>query len=319
MIKNKISGETLARLLNTLQTANIEQLDEQSLCDRLSSELKKVEDLYINNFSTTQQGVFNFTNLNLSRLSLLDDSLVDKLNVMLPWSSISEVGIDKRIGSAWSNRKRAGVAQFPDPVIKELNRHLPLQDMNVLEAGCFEGHHTCSLAVLAKSVVAFDGRIENTIKTLVHCWLMGLEQQVRIECIDIEKYTIADTLTKLGISDRIDLIHHRGVLYHLSDPCRHLQDLAKISSKHIYLHTQIATKEQAKDIYKTAFGELNAFFYREPKVEFSPFAGLTSTAIWLTKDDLCNVLKAIGFNHIEILSEKIERNGARIELIASRP
>lgn len=318
MAKAKISGEVLSRLLSILSDANLEQLDSKSLLEKITSVVDSSEDIYVAVDSVKPSKNFNYDNLNLSRSTLLSESSMEKLNVMLPWSSISEVGIDKYLGTAWSTRKRAAIATFPDPLVSKLNNKLPLKDFRILEVGCFEGHHTASLAALSKSVVAFDGRLENVIKTLVHCWLMGIEQQVHVECIDIETLNVKDTLATLGVNWQFDLVHHRGVLYHLSDPCKHLSDLAKVTSKHIYLHTQIANTEQAKDKYQTEFGEIDAFFYKEPKVGFSPFSGLTPKAVWLTKESLSYILISLGFKNINILSEKIERNGVRIELIASR-
>jgi hypothetical protein len=318
MYQENISGEILSRLLETLTNANSENMDIEELKQKVMSIFTLSENVYSTTEPAKTKGNFNYSNLNTARLETLSSNSLEKLNTLLPWCSVSEVGVEKYLGTAWSNRKRASVATFPDPLVNKLNSKISLKNFNILEVGCFEGHHTASLGVFSKSVVAFDGRLENVIKTLVHCWLMGIDQQVRVECIDIEKYNIYETFLNLGITKKFDLIHHRGVLYHISDPCKHLSDLAKLTDKHIYLHTQVATSEQAQDKYQTEFGEITAFFYREPKVGFSPFSGLTTQAVWLTKKNLCEFLNLLGFRTIDILDERLERNGMRLELLASR-
>jgi len=245
-------------------------------------------------------------------------SSLEKLNVLLPWCSFSETGSGNVLGSAWSERKRSVLNTFPDPLVKKLSEKVSLNGLSILEVGCFEGHHTASLAQFSNDVCGVDGRIENVIKTLVRCWLMELEQKVRVECIDIEKASISSTLAKLGRSKGFDLIYNRGVLYHLSNPVGHLVDIAQLCEKHIYLHTQIASQEQATDSVNTEVGELACFKYKEPKVAVSPFSGMTPGAVWLTKNGLLEVLNYLGFSKVTIYSEKIERNGPRIELLASR-
>jgi hypothetical protein len=92
----------------------------------------------------------------------------------------------------------------------------------------------------------------------------------------------------------------------------------EITRQHLYLHTQIATPEQANMALHHATGDYEVFRFPEPASEFAPFAGITPYAHWLTRVSLERLLKAIGFGKIDVVAEQEERNGLRIELIASR-
>jgi hypothetical protein len=59
--------------------------------------------------------------------------------------------------------------------------------------------------------------------------------------------------------------------------------------------------------------------FEEPgRRSFAPFAGLTPKTTWLTREGVLRALKQLPFGTIDVLSEREERNGLRIELIASR-
>jgi tRNA (mo5U34)-methyltransferase len=207
---------------------------------------------------------------------------------------------------------------FPDKGVEKLNKLLPLDGMSVLEMGCFEGHHTVSLVMHAADVWAIDGRIENVIKTLVRVWGAGYEKRATVNCIDLEKGSLQEQIRALGRDDGFDLIHHRGVLYHLSDPVNHINECSMVCKKHLYLHTQIATDEMAKDESTLNKKSYQVYRYKEPESAFSPFAGITQNALWLTKSSLLDLLKDVGFNKVSVISEVQERNGPRIELLCSR-
>ena len=41
-------------------------------------------------------------------------------------------------------------------------------------------------------------------------------------------------------------------------------------------------------------------------------------AKWLVLEDLVDVLRQVGFEHVEVLSETVSRHGARVTLIGRR-
>lgn len=311
----KLSGEFLARLLLILQNANERQMDAEELIKNMAEAAKSTENLYcetvVNSKSADDKGVHK-------RLDLLDSASLEKLNAMLSWSSYFNFAGTKTLGTPWSDRKRHAPQPFPDRGVEHLNEIVPLSGLSVFELGCYEGHHTVSLARHAAEVWAIDGRIENVIKTLVRVWGAGYEARAKVNCIDLEKGLLREQIQALGRDDGFDLIHHRGVLYHLSDPVGHINECARICNKHLYLHTQIATDEMAKDKHTLNNKSYEVYRYKEPKSAFSPFSGITQQALWLTKDSLLRLLEDVGFKEVNVISEVQERNGPRIELICSR-
>lgn len=242
-----------------------------------------------------------------------------RLNAMLPWSSYNYLGDEKGvIGGSYNNRKRYGGQPLPDVLVMKLDEKLGLKGKTVIEAGCFEGHHSISLAACGARVWGFDSRIENIIKSLTRSWFFGYEHAVRFDLINLECDSVADFYADLFSTESPFCFHSRGVLYHLKDPVAHLIDIAKLSPRHIYLHTQIASKEMASEVYKTAVGALPAYRYREKSITISPFSGMEEYSLWMTEESLIEALSALGYGVVEILMLKEERNGPRIELIASR-
>jgi hypothetical protein len=246
-----------------------------------------------------------------------------KLNALLPWSSYNWLGPGRgMLGSCYNSAKRQGGQPIPDGRVTALHELLDLRGRTVLEAGCFEGHHSISLAACQARVLAFDSRIENIVKALTRAWYFGYEQSIRFDQLNLEEERMAQRyaplLERTEHDDGLFLFHSRGVLYHLRDPIAHLLDAADLRPHHIYLHTQIASEAMATESCTSPLGSLPCFRYREKNVASSPFSGMEAYALWLTRSGLEQVLGAIGYPSIQILSHKEERNGPRLELLASR-
>ena len=311
----RVSGEFLSRLLWAVQQCNMAERSQEEVKSLLLAALDAKE-LYVdmpdgNSLESSSGG-------RLPRQVSFDQGNLQRLNAMLPWGSFSSLGEGALLGSPWSSAKRGNVAPMPDPLVGRLNAVLPLAGMSVLELGCFEGMHSLSLAQFAREVWAIDGRIENVIKSLVRVWVAGMEQKIVLHLLDLERGTLQGQLAALGRSEPFDLIHHRGVLYHLSDPLGNLEQCAAMTRRHLYLHTQIASEAQADVVLRHPTGEYAAFRYREPNPEFAPFAGITAHAHWITRSGLEKFLRTLGFSTIHVIAELQERNGLRLELIASR-
>jgi len=313
--KQKISGEVLARILSSMHRINRGNIQAEAAGRILSDEIDMVESIFcdIDPEKNVAYGKEVY-----KRVACFEEDSFSKLDVMLPWSSYFYIDAVRSIGTPWSRKKRAGTQPFPDPTVERLNKLIPLKNFSVLEVGCYEGHHTASLALHSGDIWAIDGRIENVIKTLVRVWLSDCERNVNVNLIDLEKNNLIDALAKLGRATPFDLIHHRGVLYHLSHPILHLRECAAICNIHLYLHTQIASAGSANTEIEIDGLSYPAFKYKEPKVDFSPYSGITSYAYWLTQDSLLKALSDVGFIDVKIINLKDERNGLRIELLASK-
>lgn len=237
--------------------------------------------------------------------NLVDEEL-DLLNNLLPWASYVNDAKGRRFGKPYSSKKRFSPAKIPDPRIVELNLRYPLHDLSILEVGCFEGNHTVGLSMFSNRVTAIDSRIEHVVKTIVRTAMYGYRPNVFR--LDLEQ-PFPDGLT-------FDLLHHVGVLYHLSNPIKHLNEILPHCTI-LMLDTHIATKEDRLQTFSYEGIDYQYKSYKEAG-RFSPFAGMQDHAKWLLEKDLLNILENNGFSHIEIVERRNERNGKRILLHAHK-
>jgi SAM-dependent methyltransferase len=232
-----------------------------------------------------------------------------RLNKLLPWQCFTLDAHGRAFGKPASSTKRNTPQQIPDRRIAELNRRISLEGVSVLEIGCFEGIHTIALAGYGAMVTAVDSRIENVAKTLLRSACFGCNPLV-YKC-DVEQPAdfaqIAPT----------DITLHIGVLYHLSNPVSHLQQILPLTRKAIVLDTHYALPEQADKSYAVNGTAYSYKHYREGG-RSNVFAGMFDHAKWLTLDTLIALLNEHGFSNIDVAQLREERNGPRTLIYASR-
>jgi tRNA (mo5U34)-methyltransferase len=165
----------------------------------------------------------------ISRMSNQDLALQ---NDMLPWACYLLDDKGRAFAIAYSNSRRAEPQLIPDKRIIELDKRLSLRDLTVLELSCFEAHHTRALIKRAKRVNAIDSRIENVVKTLVHCAMFGYRPEV--EMLNLEEQL------PLDIGLKCDVLDHVGVLYHLTNPVKNLVELCAKTKQLVILDTHVA-------------------------------------------------------------------------------
>lgn len=239
---------------------------------------------------------------------LADDEL-RLVNRLLPWAAFVVDGRGRRFGNAWSETKRNAPQVIPDPRIVELDRRFPLRSRSVLEIGCFEGIHTIALAQRAARVTAIDSRIENVVKTIVRCAMFGVNPFVVAWDVDQPPPPVLDP--------SCDILHHVGVLYHLTDPVSHLRRMTCFVQHAIMLDTHVAPEGRADAEYESDGQRYRYYRYGEGG-RAEPFAGMADHAKWLLLDDLKTVLSHCGFTQVDVASYREERNGPRVLLYASR-
>lgn len=241
----------------------------------------------------------------IARIDPLSDDELQRLNKLLPWSAWTVDSHGRRFGNRHNEKKRNVPAEIPDYRILNLAERIELADATVLEVGCFEGLHTVALCQRAKHVVAVDSRIEHCVKTMVRCW--AFNQTAHVELHDLEQ----------GMPTRFsagcDVLHHVGVLYHLSDPVGHLRDYLSQTRKMIMLDTHVAPEDKELDEY-----EGHRYFRFREHGRDAPFAGMVDHAKWLHLDDLVRLLKECGMTDVDVAEHRIERNGPRVLIYASR-
>jgi hypothetical protein len=241
-------------------------------------------------------------------LDLISDSELHNLNQLLPWACFTVDSRGRRVGRPFAEHKRNDPQVIPDFRIVDLDDRFPLSGKSVLELGCFEGVHTIGLCQHGARVTAIDGRVEHVVKTQTRCALYGYHPQVY--CLDLEGAEIS----KLP---EFDILHHIGVLYHLTDPVSHLRSVLPHIREAVLLDTHVARPEEITHRYESYGASYPVRLYREGG-RAEPFSGLRDHAKWLLLEDLSRILANEGFPKIQELALEEQRNGLRVRLLAQR-
>jgi hypothetical protein len=259
--------------------------------------------------SQLPQGGYTNNRVAAEWVDTLSDKDLSRLNELLDWQCFTADSHGRRFGSAAWQGKRAEPQEIPDRRIVLLNEHFDLSDKHVLEMGSFEGVHTIGLAQHARQVTAVDSRIENVVKTIVRCSFFGFTPVV-FKC-DVER----EPLPIKWLSS--DILHHVGVLYHLKDPVRHLLRIGQYVRLGLMLDTHYCRDEQADQTYEVG---QKSYRYREYTEQglTDPFSGMHKHAKWLRQDDIISLLRQTGFEQVNVIETREERNGPRLLLIAKR-
>jgi SAM-dependent methyltransferase len=239
----------------------------------------------------------------------LSDEDLTELNELFRWHAFTVDRHGRRFGGVAWRGKRDRPQVIPDPRIVLMNERFDLGDKHVLEFGCFEGIHTVGLAKFAARVTAVDGRIENVAKTIVRAAMYGSSPTVFKH--DVETVPVDPEL--MGA----DVLHHVGVLYHLTDPVRHLLELGRYIRIGVLLDTHYATDDEAVQAYEVHGRSFRYKQYHELGHD-DVFSGLYAHSKWLRLDDIVGLLQETGFRNVEVVETRQERNGPRVMLFAGR-
>ena len=236
----------------------------------------------------------------------LSDPSLQELNAALPWHAGTLLADGRLIGRLDARpHKREEVQPIPDKRIRRLDEALALAGKSVLEVGCFEGIHTLGLRHFGANVTAVDIRPMNVLKTLARLSAHG--ESARVFVLDVE-----DAAASLG---HFDVVFHCGVLYHLEDPVAHLRAVLPACDA-MYLDTHVASSGTDQDTLLSGGERFLGYRYQEGGWN-DPYSGRGASAFWLTLPDLRALIESLGFT-CEIWSERAERNGARIGMLARR-
>ena len=246
--------------------------------------------------------------MDIARIASIPDAELERLNALLPWAAFVNDAQGRPFGRAYSSKKRNEPQSIPDRRILELDRRFGVAGKRILEAGCFEGIHTVGLMQQGASVNAFDGRIENVVKTLVRAWAFDLKPDVFFWNLEDSGPPPCDIAC--------DILHHVGVLYHLTDPIGHLATVLPQVREAVMLDTHIAPPG-ADQVGESAGFEYRYCNFREAG-RAPPFAGLGDHAKWVALDDLERFLVQAGFANVDVAEQRDERNGLRVLIFAHR-
>ena len=252
---------------------------------------------------------FNERRVHTPYVENLNDEDLRCLNNLLPWKCFTVDSKGRRFGNrAWPG-KREDPQEMPDPRITALHERYGLRNKHILEVGCFEGVHTTALCLYGAQVTAIDSRIENVVKTIVRCGMFGYSPTAFV--CDLEQ---AEDCKRLP---RVDILHHVGVLYHLTDPVAHLRMLAPLVKEGIMLDTHYAEDGDVNKVYEID-GRSYRYKHHKEGGKAEVFSGMRDHAKWLRLDDIIAILAELGFVDVCIVDKQSMRNGPRVLLHAGR-
>ncbi|MDP1659483.1 MAG: methyltransferase domain-containing protein [Methylotenera sp.] len=289
---------------------------KESLKRFISMQFNRLTAVIIGNLRTLQKKILAQT-LPLSgykpglksHVDVLSDEDLIELNGLLDWNSFISDANGRRFGMVAWGTKRIEPQEIPDKRIVAMHERFNLSGQHVLEVGCFEGVHTLGLLQYAVKVTAVDSRVDHVVKTMVRCGMH--EKSLIVFRCDVESKSQNYSLLAC------DYIHHVGVLYHLRDPVSHLLALKHYVKKGVMLDTHYALPNDAKSSYNVDGRDYSYKRYMEYGKKES-FSGMYDHSKWLLLDDIVDCLKQSGFDNVEIVEKRAERNGPRVLLYASK-
>jgi hypothetical protein len=213
---------------------------------------------------------------------------------------------------------------FTDPrVAWALEQLAGVSNQSVLELGPLEGGHSYMLDQAgAASVLAIEANSRAYLKCLIAQQILGMKG-VSFQLGDFNVYL--DTTDK-----QFDFIHSAGVLYHMADPVRLLQLIAK-HTRRTYIWTHYfdekivnATKKLRRRFPSTSTQQIDGQIYTLHKQDYRSslqqlnfYGGAAPYSNWLTREDILKALKQFGFDQITLGKDQPDHpNGPNFELVA---
>ena len=206
-----------------------------------------------------------------------------------------------RIGKATYG---GGISAVGDIRLTEFLRFAP-EAKRILELGSLEGAHSALLARApgVKEVVAIEGRAHNLEKAELVRRLLRLDHlkfvQANLETTD---------LTKLG---GFDAVFCTGLLYHLPEPWKLIEQLPRVAPK-LLLWTHYAEDVAADTVQAGYRGRVQT----EGGAD-EPLSGMSPTAFWLTLGSMIKLLSASGYSSVHVLRNDFAHPNGPAVLIAA--
>lgn len=216
---------------------------------------------------------------------------LDALNHAVKWTSRTEIA-----GGGFLGDPNGRLYPIPDPRIVALASRVPLEMMDVVELGCYEGAHTVALATIAKRVVAVEGRADSIACAMVRCACYGVKPDFML--FDIEDgfpWPVVDVYVSIG------------VLYHMKEPLKSLYKTCDSARRAVLLDTHYTRTPNAK---------LDGFDVERHGEPEDRKSGLHGYSLWMTLPAIVAFLRE-HFDDLEILDDRLERNGPRCTIIAT--
>lgn len=202
------------------------------------------------------------------------DRLAAGFDKMGPWVSGFVIN-DKHYGSKYM------AAQ--DPRVHEMLNAFP-EAMTVMELGCLEGGH--SLAMIEGGiahVTAVEARSSNVVRASYIRSIYGHQDKITIVPADLEKFELAS----LG---KADVVFCCGVLYHMNNPRRLLEQMSLACTMGAYIWTHYHARSST---------------WMPESGPDDPLSGTSPKSLWLSKSTLNRMIAEVGF---KIASQECDEN-----------
>ncbi len=181
-----------------------------------------------------------------------------------------------------------GISAVGDVRVERFLRYAP-KARTILELGSLEGAHSFILAENGERIVALEGREANLRKARF------VQQLLKIGNVKFEQANLEDA--DLAAFGEFDAVFCCGLLYHLPEPWRLLERLPAVAPL-LFIWTQYAAENEARDIGRG----LRAKTHIEGGAD-EPLSGLSPTATWLTHESLRDLLRACGYQRVDVIHD----------------
>jgi SAM-dependent methyltransferase len=195
-----------------------------------------------------------------------------------------------------------GISAVGDERVERFFRYAP-NATTILELGALEGAHTFIFAKRpgVKRVVALEGREKNLRKARF------VQEALEIRNVEFAQANLEEAaLDRFG---KFDAIFCCGLLYHLPEPWRLLEQLPAIAPV-LFLWTQYAAEEEARDLGNGLWGKTHV----EGGAD-EPLSGMSPTATWLTLPSLRDLLRDCGYKSVDVIHDDVAHpNGPAVTI-----
>lgn len=168
-----------------------------------------------------------------------------------------------------------------------------LRGASVLDIGCNAGYFSMQIKMRGAGRVLGIDHLEHYLKQAAVC--------TRIWDLDIE-YRKLDVDQVTDLREEFDIVVFAGVLYHLKNPLRAIEDLAAVCRDVILLETEIMSNDPRNRVYvrQGPFGQVKVRACRTGIMKFVEGAELNGDGSnWWIPDTECvfGMLRTAGFKH----------------------
>ena len=191
------------------------------------------------------------------------------------------------------------------------------KNYRILELGPLEAGHTYQLENLGADILAIESNVDAFLKCLIVKETLGLRS----------KFLLGDAIEFLEANQgAFDLIFASGFLYHLDDPIRALELIAK-NCQSTYIWTHVFTDKKGskgpplkKEICTYNGIETALYRWQYMDTEAQDFwGGVEKSSAWMEPHAIVDWLNRFGFDDVKILTEDASHvHGPCISLYARK-